>query len=382
MEHAEQPPPPPLPPLSGTPRTTLHRRAMRAVTARQALYDLLNACTHVHVATPAPVVLPMVFARIDDTLYLHGAVGNALLRGARAEDVEVCVAATRVDGLVLARSAYHHSMNYRSAAIFGRLREVDTDAEKRAALDAIVNHALPGRSDECRPASEAELRVTRVVALSLAEASVKIRAAGPIDDDDDLPLPHWAGVLPLVETTLAPQPDSTHPVGVPTPPPSVVAARLRRAPRLEPFETHPDVTFSGDATRLDLPRLLGWLRDEAYWAADLTAETLVRAVVGSFTMAAYTKDGEMIAFGRVVTDGATFAWLADVFVHRDQRGRGISKVLVKNLVDHPQLAGLRRVMLGTRDAHGLYTPMGFEMVPDGRMMQRVSLRPPVSGAPT
>lgn len=87
---------PPLPPLSPTPRTTLHRRAMRAVTDRQALYDLLDDCTHVHVATPAPMVLPMVFARVDDTLYLHGAVGNALLRGGRAEDVEVCVVATRM----------------------------------------------------------------------------------------------------------------------------------------------------------------------------------------------------------------------------------------------------------------------------------------------
>lgn len=363
---------PTLPPLSPTPRTTLHRRAMRAVTDRQALYDLLDDCTHVHVATPAPMVLPMVFARVDDTLYLHGAVGNALLRGGRAEDVEVCVVATRMDGLVLARSAYHHSMNYRSAVVFGRLREVDTDDEKRVALDAIVNHALPGRAEECRPASEVELRVTRVVALSLAEASVKIRATGPIDDTEDLPLPHWAGVLPLVEATLAPEVDSAHPVGTPTPPPSVVAARLRRAPRLEPFITHPEVLFSGDATRLDLPRLLGWLRDESYWATDLTAETLVRAVVGSFTMAAYAPDGQMVAFGRVVTDSATFAWLADVFVHRDQRGRGIGKVLVRNLVDHPRLTGLRRVMLGTRDAHGLYTPMGFEMVPDGRMMQRTS----------
>ena len=363
---------PKLAPLSPTPRTTLHRRAMRAVTDREALYDLLGDCTHVHVATPAPMALPMVFARIDDTLYLHGAVGNALLRGGRAEDTEVCLVATRVDGLVLARSAMHHSMNYRSAVVFGRLREVDTDAEKRAALDAIVDHALPGRAEECRPASDSELRVTRVVALSLTEATVKIRSAGPVDDEDDLPLPHWAGVLPLVEATLAPEPDAAHPVGTPTPPPSVVAARLRRAPHLEPFLMHAEVTFSGDATRLDLPRLLGWLRDESYWATDLTADTLVRAVVGSYTMAAYAPDGRMVAFGRVVTDSATFAWLADVFVHRDYRGRGISKVLVRNLVDHPRLAGLRRVMLGTRDAHGLYTPMGFDMVPDGRMMQRTT----------
>jgi GNAT superfamily N-acetyltransferase len=294
------------------------------------------------------------------------------MRGGCAEDTEVCVVATRVDGLVLARSAFHHSMNYRSAVVFGRLTEVEVHTEKRAALDAIVEHALPGRAGECRPATEAELRATRVVALSLTEASVKIRSGGPIDDEDDLRLPHWAGVLPLVESTTTPEPDPKHPVGTPTPPPSVLAARLRRAPRLVPVWSHADVTFSGEAARLDLPRLLGWLRDESYWATDLTADTLMRAVVGSYTLAAYAPDGEMVAFGRLVTDSATFAWLADVFVHRDHRGRGIGKALVRNLVDHPQFAGLRRVMLGTRDAHGLYTPMGFAPVPDGRMMQRTT----------
>ncbi|MCB9629443.1 MAG: GNAT family N-acetyltransferase [Sandaracinaceae bacterium] len=361
----------PLAPLSPTPRTTLHRRAMRAVSDRQTLYDLLDDCVIVQVASPAPVVLPMAFGRIDDTLYLHGAIGNALLRGARAEDVEVCVSATRVDGIVLARSAFHHSMNYRSAVVFGRLREVDTEDEKRAALDAVVNHALPGRSAECRPATPEELRVTRVVALSLAEASVKLRATGPVDDDSDLPLPHWAGVLPLVERSLRAEPDATHPLADAAPPPSVVAARLARAPRLTPFVGHDQVRFSGDARELDLPRLLGWLRDESYWAKDLTPDLLVRAVLGSLTVAAYTPEGAMVAFGRVVTDGATFAWLADVFVAQPFRGRGIGRALVRNLVDHPELAGLRRVMLGTRDAHALYASMGFEPPPDGILMQRV-----------
>ncbi|MCA9577020.1 MAG: GNAT family N-acetyltransferase [Myxococcales bacterium] len=362
---------PSLAPLSPTPRSTLHRGAARAVSERRALYDLLDACLVVHVASPAPVVLPMAFARVGDTLYLHGAIGNALLRGARAEDVEVCVNATVVDGMVLARSALHHSMNYRSAVIFGRLREVEDEDEKRSALDGVVDHVLPGRSRECRPANPVELRTTRVVSLSLAEASVKLRAAGPVDSDDDLPLPHWAGVLPFTQTTLRPLPDSVHPIPNPEPPPSVVRARLLWAPRLEPFLEHPGVRFSGVAAELDLPRLLGWLRDESYWATDITADRLVRAVVGSYTMAAYTPEGAMVAFGRVVTDGATFAWLADVFVAQPFRGRGIGRALVRNLVDHPELAGLRRVMLGTRDAHALYASMGFEPPPDGILMQRV-----------
>ena len=135
---------------------------------------------------------------------------------------------------------------------------------------------------------------------------------------------------------------------------------------------HPGVRFSGDATELDLPRLLGWLRDEAYWATDLTPDTLVRAVVGSFTMAAYTADNTMVAFGRVVTDSATFAWLADVFVAQGHRGLGVGRALVTNLVDHPQVFGLRRVMLGTRHAHGLYAPMGFTPAPEGILMQRLA----------
>jgi uncharacterized protein len=129
-------------------------------------------------------------------LYLHGAVGNFALR-TLAEGVEACVTVTLLDGLVLARSAFHHSMNYRSVMIFGRAVAVQDPQEKTRALMAIVGHMAPGRQDDCRPPTTEELRATLVVRLALAEGSAKIRTGPPKDDEEDMDLPHWAGVVPL-----------------------------------------------------------------------------------------------------------------------------------------------------------------------------------------
>ncbi len=157
---------------------------------------------HVAVVTDhGPVVLPMAYGRIGVTLYLHGAQANALLR---AGERGVCVTVTLVDGLVLARSAMHHSANFRVVTAFGSLRHV-TDAEEAvAALAAIVNHAIPGRSADCRPPSPSELRATRVVALELGECSAKVRFGGPVEDDIDLEAPYWSGVIPLAQTAAPP----------------------------------------------------------------------------------------------------------------------------------------------------------------------------------
>ncbi|MFN8019125.1 MAG: pyridoxamine 5'-phosphate oxidase family protein [Acidimicrobiales bacterium] len=152
-----------------------------------------------------PRVLPMTYGRIDDQLYLHGAVGNAMLRAAIG--AEVCVEITLLDGLVLARSAFHHSMNFRSVVLIGTGAKVDDPAEKAAAFDAIVEHVLPGRSQASRPTSESEMRTTLVVRVPIQEGSVKVRAGGPVDDDADLGLPHWAGVIPLATVPGAPEHD-------------------------------------------------------------------------------------------------------------------------------------------------------------------------------
>ena len=143
-------------------------------------------------------------------LYLHGAVANHMLR-AISGGIEACVTITLIDALVLARSAFHHSMNYRSVMVFGRATIVDDPDEKWAALHALVEHVVPGRMADARPPSDAELRKTSVLRLPISEASAKVRTGGPIDDPEDLALPVWAGQLPLSTTygSAVAEPDTT-----------------------------------------------------------------------------------------------------------------------------------------------------------------------------
>ena len=159
---------------------------------------------HVGLATDdGPVVIPMLYGRDGDRLLLHGSAASRLMRSS-ARGVVVCVTVTLVDGLVLARSAFHHSMNYRSVVVFGRATAITDLEERRAALDRLVEHIVPGRGPDVRPPSEKELRSTLVLTLPLDELSVKLRTGGPIDDDEDMDLSVWAGVVPLATVPGAP----------------------------------------------------------------------------------------------------------------------------------------------------------------------------------
>jgi nitroimidazol reductase NimA-like FMN-containing flavoprotein (pyridoxamine 5'-phosphate oxidase superfamily) len=174
-----------------------------------------------------PFVIPTGYARIGDRLVIHGSAASRMLK-ALAAGSPACVTVTILDGLVLARSTFHHSMNYRSVVVLGRAAEITDPEEKRRALDAIVEHIVPGRAPHVRGASENELRATRVFAFALDEASAKVRSGPPKDDEEDYALPAWAGVLPL---RLAPDP----PVADPELPPGValpehVAGWRRGAP--------------------------------------------------------------------------------------------------------------------------------------------------------
>jgi nitroimidazol reductase NimA-like FMN-containing flavoprotein (pyridoxamine 5'-phosphate oxidase superfamily) len=153
-----------------------------------------------------PFVIPSTYARDGGRLLLHGSAASRMIR-ALASGAPACVTVTHLDGLVLARSGFHHSMNYRSVVVLGRATEVTDPAEKRRALDAIVEHVAPGRTAEVRAASDAELRGTRVVALPLDEASAKVRTGPPKDDGADLALDCWAGELPLRLVPQGPVPD-------------------------------------------------------------------------------------------------------------------------------------------------------------------------------
>lgn len=165
----------------------------------QAILDEGYVCHLGFVRDGAPVVLPTLYGRVGDSLYVHGSTGSRPLRMAGQSDpgLAVCLTVTHVDGLVLARSAFHHSLNYRSVVVHGIAHEVTDEEERRTALDALVDHVVPGRSYDSRPANAKELAATAVIRLDLKEVSAKVRTGGPNDDPEDASLPHWTGVVPL-----------------------------------------------------------------------------------------------------------------------------------------------------------------------------------------
>jgi nitroimidazol reductase NimA-like FMN-containing flavoprotein (pyridoxamine 5'-phosphate oxidase superfamily) len=178
-------------------RSRVKRLPDRAAYDAESVHAVLDAGLVGHVgfvASGRPVVIPMLYGREDDVLYLHGSVASRLQR-TLSDGIDVCLTVTLLDGLVLARSAFHHSMNYRAAVVFGRARAVRGDAKEHG-LRVISEHLAPGRWSEVRPPNLQELKQTSVLRLEIDEASTKTRQGNPIDDEEDLALPTWAGVLP------------------------------------------------------------------------------------------------------------------------------------------------------------------------------------------
>ena len=207
-------------------RTRVRRLPARACYEQGTIDAILDEALVCHVGFAAdgqPYVIPTTYARVGRQLYIHGSAASRMLR-TLASGVPVCVTVTLLDGLVLARSAFHHSMNYRSVVIVGTAVEVSDVDERRAALEAIVEHVLAGRWREVRPPSARELRATSVLRLGLDEVSAKIRSGPPLDDADDLGQPCWAGVIPLSLVAASPVPDPQLRPGVKPP----VSAALRR----------------------------------------------------------------------------------------------------------------------------------------------------------
>ena len=193
---------------SPTPRTTLHRRPARGTYDRATVHAILDEALVCHVGFAIdgqPFVLPTMFARDGETLFVHGAAAGRMLK-TLAGGVPVCVTASLFDGLVLARSAFHHSMNYRSVVILGAARDVTDLDEKLHAMAMLVDKVSPGRSRKARAPNEKEARATRVLALELDEVSAKVRAGGPIDDAEDLRHPVWTGVVPFALRAGSPEP--------------------------------------------------------------------------------------------------------------------------------------------------------------------------------
>ncbi len=204
--------------LTPTDRTKVRRLAERGSFDRAIVNEVLDEAYIAHVGFVVdgePRVLPMTYGRDGDVLYLHGAVGNAMLRASAG--AEVCVTVTLLDGLVLARSAFHHSMNYRSVVLLGTATKVEDEAEKRHAFDTIVEHVLPGRTEVARAANDSELRTTLVLRLPIVEGSAKVRTGGPKEEAEDMDLPVWAGVVPLRLVPSAPVQDPAQQAVLPEP---------------------------------------------------------------------------------------------------------------------------------------------------------------------
>ncbi len=200
--------------LEQTEKTRIRRLPQRGSYDRQTIDAILDEALICHagfVVEGRPVVIPTIHMRIDDHLYFHGSPASGLLRNLR-EGVEACVTVTILDGLVLARSAFHHSMNYRSVVVFGKAEEVSDRHEKLRVLAALVEHVCRGRSADARGPNETELKQTLVLRIPILEASAKIRTGAPADDSEDYALPIWAGVLPLTLTPGAPVADNEVPV--------------------------------------------------------------------------------------------------------------------------------------------------------------------------
>ena len=201
-------------------RVRLRRKRERGSHDRAVIDAILDEglVAHLGIAEPdgQPIVVPTLHARVGDVVYCHGSAASRTMR-AMGAGVPMCLTVSLVDGLVLARAAMHHSANYRSAILLGRARAVEDRDELLGAVEAIVERIVPGRWPEVRPPTEKEVRATALIALSIDEASAKVRTGPPLDDEPDYELPAWAGVIPLSLRAGEPRPDPRLPAGIPVP---------------------------------------------------------------------------------------------------------------------------------------------------------------------
>ena len=189
-----------------TKRTTPSRLAKRAHYDAETIHPILDEalfCTVSYAIDGQPMAIPTAFARKGDSLYVHGSVGSHFIR-AIENGAPVCITVMLADGLVLAKSAFSHSVNYRSVVVFAKAEKVTDETEQMNALALITDHLIPGRWDDLRPTTDSEMRKTTVLRFSLAEASAKVRTGGPNDDPEDMALPTWSGVVPLQTVRLTP----------------------------------------------------------------------------------------------------------------------------------------------------------------------------------
>jgi len=364
----------PSPPavLPETDRTRLKRHKERGSHERALVHSIIDEALYCHVAfvvDGTPFVLPTAHARVGEALYLHGARSNRMLQTLCAS--EAAITFTLLDGLVLARTAFHHSVNFRSAMLIARGVEVTDLAEKALAASALIEHVAAGRIREVGMPSDDELRSTLFVRVPIEEASAKVRRGPPLDSADDLTKPCWAGELPLRLVAGAP-------VRAPELAPDTLAsqaltnaARARGADLAQPCEwQRGEHIVSTDRSRLDFDLVHRFLSESSYWARGITQERLRRAMEHSICFGLYL-GAEQIGFARVTTDYTRLAYLADVFVLEAHRKQGLGTWFMQCVLAHPDLQDVKRFLLGTRDAHVFYERLGFKKDEHGRFMEKV-----------
>ena len=353
--------------LSG-PSVRLKRHRERGSHERSAVSAIIDEALLAHVAFHADGVamtLPTAHARVDDALYLHGARANRMLC-TLAGAGRASATFTLIDGLVLARTAFHHSMNYRSAVVIGSVCEVTELADKKLALRALIEHMAKGRMHELAEPTREELQQTLVIRLCIEQASAKQRAGDPIDAPADLGLDVWAGTVPLSLSAGVPKPDRGLRPEQPLSPAAASRALPRAAPREQSFGPF---VLSTDPVRLQFEYIFRYLSQDSYWAKGLKRESLLRALQSSLCVGAYLGQTQ-VGFARVLSDGARLSYLGDVFIDSAQRGRGLGKALVAFTLDQPCVRDAERCLLGTRDAHALYERFGFVRAAPGHYMSR------------
>jgi hypothetical protein len=198
------------PSYTPTERTQVRRRSMRGVYDKAQVHAILDEGFICHVGFVLdghPFVIPTAYARFREQIYIHGSPASRVMRTREGEELDLCLTVTLLDALVLARSSFHTSMNYRSVVVLGKARQVTDLAEKRAALRCFTNHVIAGRWEQAKQPTEQELKATSVLALPLDEVSAKVRTGPPIDDEEDYSLPIWGGVVPLIQSFGQPVPD-------------------------------------------------------------------------------------------------------------------------------------------------------------------------------
>jgi uncharacterized protein len=218
----------PTPSYSPTERTQVRRRSQRGVYDKAQVHGILDEGFICHVGFIVdghPHVVPTAYARSGEQIYIHGSPASRLMRGGPNQELDLCLTVTLVDGLVLARSAFHTSINYRSVVVFGKARQVTDLIEKWQALRCFTNHVIAGRWEQVKQPTEQELKATSVLSLPLEEVSAKIRTGPPIDDGEDYALPVWGGVIPVVQSFGQPVPDDRVLEGIAAP--SLVSAAVR-----------------------------------------------------------------------------------------------------------------------------------------------------------